>query len=90
MNFDDATAVEADIMITQTVSYTVTMTEYAGIANQLTDSFDFTILCPDLLTTSSLVTPVQNELFYDFVADATVSTPIPDISLSPETCFNIA
>ena len=45
IDYDETAATESDIGI-HTISYTVTMTEYAALTTPITGSFTFEIECP--------------------------------------------
>ena len=65
------------------------MIEYSGIASLLTDSFTFEITCPVLVTSSSLVTPIEAETDYDVALGTMLSLTLPEVDFNPAKCFTV-
>ena len=76
--------------MTHIVSYTVNVPEYDSIIAAITGTFEFTILCPLNVISSSLVTPIESLVDYDVASQLTISLDPPDVYFTPATCFSAA
>ena len=65
LNYDATNVVEADVGSVNSVSYTVKFKDYSDIAAPLKATFDFEIICPSNLVSSTLDQPTRSLNFYD-------------------------
>ncbi len=85
--YDATKAVEADIK-EHTINYTVRSKDYAGIVDDLSGSFKFTIECPDKVISSTLDTPTASTT-YDLASGKPSPIAFPIILVNPSACFSI-
>ena len=90
INYSEAFAIEADDILVHTITYTVTILEYTGIATVYTSTFDFEIRCPDFVVTSTLDAAIEASSDYDVASGATLSLTAPVVSVTPAVCFTVA
>jgi hypothetical protein len=90
INYNEALAVEATDIRIHTITYTVTILEYTGIATVHTGTFDFEIRCPDFVVTSTLDAAIDASSDYDVASGSTLSLTAPSISLTPAVCFTVS
>ena len=88
IDYDQSAATEADIGI-HTISYTVTMTEYAALTTPITGSFTFEIECPILVATFNLDVPIVAYSDYDVGSNVTLSLTSPLVSVNPSQCYSV-
>lgn len=77
IEYDQALATTADIGVTYTIDYTVTIVDYTGLATVLSDQLTFQIACPDLVSSSTLDTQIVSFVEYDVASGAIASLDFP-------------
>lgn len=85
INYDEAQASELDIG-THTITYTVEITDYAGITTVLTDTFEFTIQCSPSYTEDAY--PGGTTTF-DLLTDTSATIALPTISGIIASCYTL-
>ena len=87
--YTESSATEADIMM-HTISYTVSSKEYGSLIPDLTSSsFTFNILCPSIVTSSSVSQAIESPYTYDIARRQTDSIDAPILDLLPAVCFTV-
>ena len=87
ISYSSATATEADVKV-HTVAYTVTFKEYTGRPAH-SGTFQFELKCLAAVQSSSLDSAIKSTTEYDVISGATLSLPLPVVSLTPAFCFTV-
>ena len=81
--YEESDATNDDVGLPVTVSYTVTMKEYADATNDLTSSFEFEITCSDWFVED----PYSHaSLDGNLLEDFTLQVTLPTVSDIPSIC----
>lgn len=89
IDYDQNAGATVDDVILHTISYTVSSLEYGGHIPDLASSFEFEIICPEKIISSTLVQPMETIAEYDVASGQTLSLVTPLVSLHPLPCFTV-
>lgn len=88
IDYDQAGATEDDVTL-HTISYTVSSLEYGDHIRDLVRTFEFLIICPEKILSSTLMQPMDTSAEYDVASGLTISLTTPVVSLHPLPCFTV-